>query len=511
MQEYFIRSPKWISIKAPTYIFIFIAILNCVFSSRIDAQKTLEFSPKAVIAYRQIMDLKLNEASNSILLLKKAEPDNYISYFLENYVDFFKIFIGENKNEFKRLEPNKGKRLDLISTTSRNSPYYLYCQAEINLQWALARLKFDEKSKAFFEIKDAYNLLTENNKKFPTFIANNKSLGVLHAALSTIPDNYKWGVKLISGMSGTIDQGMKELQSVMNFARNNPDFIFGQEAAVMYAFTALHLNNDPDNAWLAIKNSKLNASTSPLACFALANLSVKSGQNENAINYLLKRPKGREYYPFHYLDLLLGMTKLQRLDRDANIYLEQFIKNYKGRNYLKEAYQKLAWYYLINMNPAGYILNMAKVKKFGVTLLDEDKNAQKEAENGEVPNPDILKGRLLFDGGYFSKASKQFNSINANTLTNDQRLELKYRIARVFDELGKSSEAIRKYDETIKEGKSSKAYYACSAALYQGQLYEKLGDYSKAKAYFNYCLQLSPSDYKTSLHQKAQAGLIRLK
>lgn len=77
---------------------------------------------------------------------------------------------------------------------------------------------------------------------------------------------------------------------------------------------------------------------------------------------------------------MLGVAKLHRLDADAADYLEIYIKNFKGRNYIKEAYQKLAWSYLANGNLTGYTLNMANVLKYGKDQLDEDKTAQKEAK-----------------------------------------------------------------------------------------------------------------------------------
>src|SRR5690606_23834003 len=131
-------------------------------------------TPLATEAYNAALSLKLNEATRLIEKMKVDEPNNYACYFIENYVDFFKLFIGENIADFNALKNNKAKRLKLLSQTSQDSPYYLYCKAEINLQWALVRLKFEEYSKAFFEVRSAYNDLQTNVQKFPTFIANKK-------------------------------------------------------------------------------------------------------------------------------------------------------------------------------------------------------------------------------------------------------------------------------------------------------------------------------------------------
>jgi len=58
---------------------------------------------------------------------------------------------------------------------------------------------------------------------------------MLHAIVGTIPDKYKWGVKLLSGMKGTIKQGKSEMEEILTYSKTN-DFMFEEETLVMYAF-----------------------------------------------------------------------------------------------------------------------------------------------------------------------------------------------------------------------------------------------------------------------------------
>jgi len=493
------------------YIYFLILTLGMMAPMPIYSQtKVIKFTPDATAAYQMVMQLRLNEAQQKINQIKKEDPNNAVVYFLENYIDFFTIFIGENSPDFKKLKENKDKRLEMISKTDPKSPYYLYCKAEINLQWALVRLKFEEYTKAFFEVKSAYSDLQDNSRKFPGFVANMKSLGVLHAAIGTIPDEYKWGVSWIGGMKGTIDQGIGELEAVINYGNKN-EFLFKDESVVMYAFVMLHLNNKPEKAWQVISTSKIDPKTSPLACFAISNIAIRTGRNELAIKYLTSRPKGAKYFPFFYLDFMLGVAKLHRLDADAADYLEIYIKNFKGRNYIKEAYQKLAWSYLANGNLTGYTLNMANVLKYGKDQLDEDKTAQKEAKSGISPHPLLLQSRLLFDGGYLVRAYKLLNATNESYFKSvNDRLEYNYRKGRVAHSLKNYIEALQYYTQTIEKGKNSSSYFACNAALNVGLIYEAQNKTSLAKQYYNLCLSLQPSEYKSSLHQKAKAGLNRM-
>jgi len=491
--------------------FLFLLCLLATQSTLIAGTKYLTFSPSARLAYDYTMRLRFDDANTELAYLRRTEPDNQISYFIENYIDFFRIFIGEQQSDFDRLEKNKDRRLKLIRQAAPDSPYYLYCQATIYMQWALARLKFDQNIKAFYEIKNAYEALSTNDKKFPGFIANKMNLGVLHAILGTIPPEYQWGVKILGGgMKGSIEQGTSELLQVIRYSRNK-SFLFKEEAYVMYTFTLLHLNNDPERAWQIISSSGLDASISPLFTFALANLAMHSGRNEIALRYLFSRPKGSEYYPFYYLDYMIGVALLQKLSPSADKYLQRYVNNFKGLNYIKEAYHKLAWSALLQGKPEQYKLYMQLIKSRGYTTLDEDKAALKAVQSTKIPAIPLLRARLLFDGGYFDRANKILMDLSSDTFTQDvEKLEYYYRRGRVAQALEKTSEAISFYNLTLQKGSSNSAYFACNAALNLGLIYEKQGEKIKAKSAFQSCLALDPAEYKTSLHQKAEAGLSRL-
>ena len=401
--------------------------------------------------------------------------------------------------------------LTLIQKTGKNSPHYLFAQAEIQLQWALARLKFGENIKAFYEVKNAYELLEKNRKKYPDFKANQMTLGVLHAVIGSIPADYQWGVKILGGgMQGSIEQGATELESVINYSRKNV-FIFQEEAIAMYAFTMLNLMNQPEQAWQVISKSNINTSNSPLASFALANIAMRSGRNDEALKILRLAPKGNEYFPFYYLDYMLGTALLNKLSPEADKYLNRYITKFKGRNYIKDAYQKMAWIALIKGDIVGYKQHIQSISNHGYTDIDEDKSAQRAVDSGEIPQADLLKARLLFDGGYYDKAENLLNVTDEKRfIKHEWVLEYYYRQGRIAQAKNVTEKAIYWYTKTLENGRNNEAYFACSAALNLGLIYEIKKDKAAASKYFGICLNLNPSDYKNSLHQKAEAGLSRV-
>ncbi|MEM1323036.1 MAG: hypothetical protein AAGG75_22410 [Bacteroidota bacterium] len=470
-----------------------------------------EFTPEARIAYKKAIHLRFDEARTLIQQIKVKDPDNLIVYQIENYIDFFTIFLNENKQEFKELEKNKSYRLDRISEGDRDSPYYLYAEAEIKLQWALARLKFEEYFKAFNEVRSAYKLLNKNLKKFPEFKASKKSLGILHALVGTIPDQYKWGVKLLGGMDGTVEQGRREIEEVLEYATHN-DFVFEEETIVMYALLMLHLNNQGETAWDLVRTDKLDPDVNPLASFVLANVAMHTGRNDEAIRILENRPTDPAFHPFPYLEYMLGLSKLYRLETGAASHFQHYLTHFRGQNYIKEAYQKLAWLALIHGDEQQYYTLIQNCRNKGAALIGGDKNAEKEAKTGLVPHPQLLRARLLFDGGYHQKAYQLLQTAPAAQFrTARARLEYQYRLGRITHQLNRIEEAQQYYQQTYEEGRKEPYYFACNAALQMGLLFEEQQDYYRARSYYKLCLGLRPDEYRNSLHQKAKAGLNRLK
>ena len=492
--------------------FLFVLVFLFFFSKNtLNAQSRFDFSPLARAAYDKTLAMRFDEANATLAELRRKEPDNAVVYYIENYADCLKVFITEDQNLFDQLAPKAEKRLAALRGSDKTSPYYLFAQAQVRLLWAMNRAKFGQYLTAFNETSTAFGQLEDNQKKFPNFMPNKMSLGILHAIIGAIPDNYKWGVKLLSGMNGTTAQGQAEIEEVINYAKKN-DFAFEQEALVMYAFLTLHLNNQNENAWQVINSPKLKPKEHLLAAFALSNVAMRTGRNDKAIEILQNRPTNAAYYPFPFLDYQLGLAKMFRGDADADIYIKKYVNNFHGRNYLKEAYQRLAWLELLKGNWNGYKAYLETCKTSGKSDIGGDKNALKEAKSGIAPNADLLRGRLLCDGGYFQKAYNYLSTKNENSFGQQvEKLEYNYRMGRILQMLKNPNDAIAYFDKAIQSGKNTRYYYACNAALQMGTIYEDYGNTAKAREYYNFCIALNPDDYADGLHSKAKAGLQRLK
>ena len=473
------------------------------------------FNQNCSDAHNLIISLRFNEARILIANEKKENPQNAIPYYLDNYIDFLGAFISEEEGLFNKYTSLLVVRKRRIEQESSDSPYYKYCLATMDMQVAFTRIKFGEYVKAAGEINKAYRLLERNNRDYPDFIPQKLSLGMLHTLIGSIPDKYNW-IKKAAGLKGSVNGGIQEMLQVFEWSQNTPKWNYLQnETLFLLSLTAINLAADKSFSeklldWYNKDEGQELIHANPLMAYCKAIICFKRGLNDQGIQILTFRPKGNKFFPFYYLDYLLGVAKLNKLDNDAWAYLINFTANFKGKNFIRSAYQRIAWNYLINGDIKKYREYMNRIPLVGDNTTDSDKKAFLDAQSGELPNSHLLKAQLLFDGGYYDRALEELAIFNQNTSkTEHQSLEYLYRSARVFHESGKIVEAIRYYDLTIEKGQDKPWYFAANAALQMGIIYENMKNIELARSYYKKSLAMNPTEFKNSISQKAEAGLSR--
>ncbi len=146
-------------------------------------------TPNLQLAYQELTQLKVQHARQ---LLAQESPTNGIKIWLDDFADMIVLFATEDEAAYNRLVDQEDERLGLIEKMDDTSPYNRFIRAEINFHWALVKMKLGHESKGGLNAISAYKLLEENRKKFPTFSLNNKSLGLLHVLIGSVPENYRW-------------------------------------------------------------------------------------------------------------------------------------------------------------------------------------------------------------------------------------------------------------------------------------------------------------------------------
>ncbi|MCW3087636.1 MAG: tetratricopeptide repeat protein [Sediminibacterium sp.] len=475
------------------------------------AQKVYEFNSTCQQAYQEITKLRI---SSGLALAEKARqqnPDNLIPLLLESYADFYILFLNEDPKDYQQRYPRFAERLDQLQEGPKSSPFYLYCLSSVRVHKAASAIKFGKLWDAGWDVRKAYQLIKENKKQFPTFAPNDLMYGALQAVVGTIPKGYQWIASLF-GMKGSLTDGMRTVRGFIN--SNDPwAKVMFNEAAFIYPYLMFYIENKKEEALAFTQQRKLDLVNNHLHAYMAANLGLNNKQSEFARNVILSRNKSDEYLKTGVWDFELGFTKLYHLEiPEAERYLESFLANFKGKFYVKDVYQKLSWcYYLQGNMPAAEEARKAILKK-GSTDSDADKQALKEARAGKWPNTLLLRARLLSDGGYANEAARLLQGKSEDDFAKDEdKLEFAYRVARIYDDLGREEDAIRSYLIAIRLGETRPEYFAARAALQLGQLYEKKGQKSIAITYYQRCLDMEDHEYKNSLDQRAKSGIARCK
>ena len=468
-------------------------------------------------AYGLILQLKLDEAHNLLADAEESNPANNIIPYLKNYSDFLKIIISEDEALFESLSPLIKERDDQLESGTENSPWHLYCQAQGNLQWAFARIKFGDYTSAALNLNRSYRQLKANKEKFPDFSLNNAALGLLHMLIGSVPENYRWIMSTFS-FQGTVEQGVVEIKQLIE----NPVILarypfLKSESLFLLTFIPSNFSASADNSNLLQsliedpKNIDLIAK-SPLLVYAASSYYLHNAMNDKALSLLNNYPKGDAYYPFHFLDYLTGKAKLNKLDDGARIHFLRFVVNFRGKNNIKSAYLHLAWIGLLNNNAEEYNKYTTRVKLMGSEELENDQQALTEANLNKPPDIFLLKARLLFDGGYYTEALAELGNFNKDKSGSPREmLEFTYRLARIYDKSGNTKKAVEYYMQTLEKGADYPYYFAANSALQLGNIYEASGNTDKARYYYKKCLNLNYDEYRSGISQKAKAGLSALK
>lgn len=470
---------------------------------------TFEFNNRCKEAYQDLISLRIQDGNTLLQAEMRENPKNLIPVFLANYDDCLTLLFNGDSKVFENRKSNLSKRLDLLDEGDKNSPWYRYSKAALYFQWAAVNIRFNENFSAGTEFRKSFLLLKENQKLFPDFKNNQVLLGVEQALIGTIPDNYKW-ISSLLGMKGDVRKGVAQVVDFLSH-RDGSAALMREEAIFFYCYLKYNLLSDHKAVWKYMDESAFDFRNNQLYAFMKANFALNDNKAAIAEQVLHNRNQSNEYLESPIFNYQMGGALLLKMDGDCIAYFQKFLNRYTGKLFIKDAYQKMSYYWLATGNNAQAIFYKNKIKTVGSAVVDADKQAQRYAESVELPNPVLLKARMLCDGGYFDASLNQLKLIDGRKLSSiADMLDYNYRYARIFTLTGQYAKAIPFYEMTIRIGSSRQEHFAARSALELGQIYEQQGLKDKAIACYKNCISMKNHDYKSSLDQKAKAGINRL-
>ena len=472
------------------------------------ADNNFTFNENLRVAQFQNYELKLDGASSILEDEAAIDPANSCVLYLQHSNAFLKAFVSEEQVDYTAYRKVQDNALLHFDKLPEDSPYKKFAQSEIYFYSATLKAKFDELYGAARDINRANTLIEANYKKFPNFLPNNKTRGIIKVYLSTVPDNYSWVIRML-GIKGNLNQGLALLKTLSRH-KSDSTILDGvaKETAYLYSFSLLHVAKQPITAWSETLKCTDDYKTNLTSNFFRSNIAMKLNKNETAIQVLEARPKNAEYSQFWFAHYLLGVAKMNKQDTGAIVELNAFYTNFRGRNYIKSCLQKMSWYYTIQGNTSLATKYKGMISTIGFAMNEEDKHALGFVKK-HTPHPILLKTRLLYDGGYTIEALEAIEEVDPKKLaTIKLKAEFCYRRGRIAQKQGEMARALKLYEACSLFALDSDEYYGAYASIYIADYYLSEEDKVLARKFYERALGFEKNkEYVESIEQRAKAGL----
>ena len=459
-------------------------------------------------AYEYFTAMRFAEGNSVLLQEIKANPYNLMATYLGNYEDCLVLLFNGDKTDYEQRSEHLEERLELLSKGNNKEPWYRLCKAGVNLHWALVDVRMGENLRAASLFRKSYLLLKENRELFPTFEYNNVFLGLEQAALGGIPDEYKW-VASMFGMKGDVKKGIGLLATFIS--QHGEHDLLKSEALVYYCYLKFYLMSQREEVWSFMNSTQYNTQNNLLTSFVKANLALNYRKADVAMQLLKSIQGNTNSTRYPAFDYETGNAFYYKLDPACIPYFQRYLNKNKGKLFIKDTWQKLSLIYYLQQDKKQAEYCRQKVLKEGSTQVDADKQALRACRNDGWPNISLLQARLLTDGGFYRQAFEKI-SIRKETdyTTTNDKLEYRFRLGRIYDELNDDAKALQYYQSTINLGKERPEQFAARAALQMGFIYERTGKTSQAITSYQLALSMREHDFQSSIDQQAKAGVNRL-
>ncbi|MCC3158905.1 DUF3808 domain-containing protein [Hymenobacter sp. 15J16-1T3B] len=465
-----------------------------------------QLSPAARRAYTELLKLRTGTAQALARAELKQQPGSPGALLVAEGAGFAELVISQDASRYAAIIAQQDAALEALDAHPR-SALRDYVRGEIRLHQAVAQVMFGHELQGAWSLRQAYLQVQQNAKRWPGYLPTVKTLGLCEFLIGSVPESYRWFLNLL-GLPGNTEAGLQHLRTA---AQRTHDF--QPEAQILVALIRqTYYGADEEAAALVARLSREQPDN---LLFSYLGMSVqkKLHHADQALTYYRGRPTGPTYVPVAYLhhmaaDLLLYQGQYAASER-AN---QQFLSEYRGVHYRKDAYFKLYLAYWLSGDAAQAERNRQQISKGGDTTIEEDRYAQRFVEDRLPLNRLLTRARLQIDGGYYRPALATLDEFRATSATPlRDRLEEPYRRARAYHGLQRLDSARLYYGRCVAASGTAPYYFAPQSALQLGYICQEAGQTAQAKAYFQKALSYGKHEYKTSTDAKAKVALASLK
>ncbi len=453
---------------------------------------------------------------DSLILLEPYRPEGYA---LKSTCAFWKFLLSEKPADYDALvqlsdlaHARIEAYLDAHKNDHRSKALATYFLAEHHLQLGAANARRQSFASAAIHFHKAKGLYKDALSFDPTFYDAAKGVGFMEFFSSLIPDSYKW-LASVFGYDGTREEGLRKLA----LARDKGIYTRRESAYYLAMLNYLFFNRyaEAEADLLALVQRYPN---SVALNYTLGSFYFKLKKTDLAEQYLRRAindgGNNNEFSAYALFRLAELQFRLNQFAEAKASYLRYLaildLDLYHAQTHYKLG---LCSELLGNRNEALSHYKQAVSSTDNPDELHARRKAKEYLSRSVSQNEkQLLLARNHFDSGNYDAALSVLMPLlqQEGSLKDDERAELYYRLARVFDETGKQSEAIEFYRKCYAVKVERERHFAPQSRLHLGRLYARQGEKAKAMEEFEKASRYVSFDFEKELRREVKLELAKL-
>ena len=430
-------------IKKRVSLYICLLLFFCTYHSR-----SQDFDPRLIQTYNNILDLKLREDFPVLHSENfKTTENKAFQIYLKNLRVVIDLLLVKDKEKYKTYLKEEKDQYQLLDGLGDDVPFANYLKIELKLRRGLLKIRYGDRSSGALNLIQAFRqskILEETHTGHQYTL---KTIGLLNVVLSLFPDQFNWILNIMQ-VNPDITKGVYYLKEL-----SESTSIFKREGILLYALSQSFYSDNPDQAIKVLDDNYQMFDKSLLYNYLYGLTSIKSRNNEAAIEYLDSCLKyDRSYLQIPLINYYRAESYLKALNFNKAAYLYKlYLQKPDGGEFVKDSNYKLfnlsVLYGIPDQNNENY---KNEVLKVGSLQTGSDKYAYQRIINNYKPDSTLFNSRILFDGGYYVQSLEILRSKNSSLFSSVEEIsEYLYRYARNYQQLGKVDPAIDYFKKVI--------------------------------------------------------------
>ncbi|QNP51489.1 hypothetical protein H9L05_15910 [Hymenobacter qilianensis] len=270
-------------------------------------------------------------------LLRTEDPTNVGTVLVADCLEMVEILISQDAKLYSTVLEAQNKRLETLEKAPQ-SPLRDYSSAQLRLHQAVLQVVFEHEVQGAWNLRQAYQQMQGVSKRYPGFLPARKSLGMLEFAIGSLPEGYRWFLRLL-GLSGSVESGLQHLRAA---AQRPHDFQL--ESQLILALVEETYYRRSNETTQLVTRLAAQQPDNLLVNFLVISQNKKLHRTDHALAAFRTRPTGSSYLPVAYLhhmaaDLLLYQGQFAASERE-NL---RFLQLYRGSTTARPLLSSFIW------------------------------------------------------------------------------------------------------------------------------------------------------------------------